>query len=68
MWAGVLAPPFAAGNGLHGEGSAPLPQLGDRTRDTQSRGTDLICLEGLTLMALHGVDPDYPSGPLDGSL
>lgn len=34
----------------------------------RARGTALMCLEGQTLMALHGVEPDYPSGPLDGSL
>lgn len=38
------------------------------TGDIQSRRTALMCLEGQTLMVLHGVEPDYPSGPLNGSL
>lgn len=33
-----------------------------------SRAGALMFLEGQTLMALHGVEPDYPRGPLNGSL
>lgn len=38
VWAGVLAPLFAAGDGLHRESTAPLPWPGDRTGDIRAGG------------------------------
>ena len=44
-------------------GSAPLPWLGDRAGDIQSRGTALMYLEGQTPVALHRVEPACPGRP-----
>lgn len=57
VWAAALAPPSAAGDGLH-RGLSTAAIFGEHGWGHLEQGTALMCLEGQIPVALHEAEPD----------